>query len=968
MSEFADDKRKTAPPSSLLQHQQSSFGNSKQIGVAPLRTSHILKSPPLENGNSNGNHHPPMPKPRTFSVNVSASMNSSQNLEQQQQSHNHQPTPTPSPAPQQQQQQPPNVSPRNNQQQQPPNVSPRNNQQQQQQQQDGGNQAFVNGHALSPSLQASTPTPQQQQPLKSAIKSPPPKLAPRQPSSFNLSPNSSSSSLLGSGNSNLSEADSDTSSFMGDASSFMGEDVDQVVEDSDDDTDEEEEEMHENFLKELGLGNKNRDELKEQEKKEMELLAGGTKFRVTRCFVGLGSPLSTSPSQMMSSTPSQMRKSIYPTQQQQQQQQQQAASNGLQSNGSSSSTTTPNSNQPPQTLQNSNRKTVFNPRFSIYRPVAPRKPLPPPPPRKPVAKAYNDTQIKAAIKIQKCWRRYQQMLPFKKLKDVKLIFGGIDAIIAINTTLMSDIESILENWKPYSILGKSFTTLGVFLKAYTDYVKNFDFSLRRLQACSKEMKFVAFIKQAEDKTVPRSRLESLLITPVQRIPRYVLLLQDLLKHTEESHPDFPHITEGLEIIKKVAISINDTKRRADNSLKVIEVQNKLVGKFPNLVVADRRYVHEGYLLSGPSNVKTKKVYIFLFNDIIIFSRPSSNKIFSKSKFKFLKIEDLLPSPALTDIPNNPIMTHAFDIELRSVTCTFLAESEDSKQIWMSNFRKVFSDINSQQNNNQTLDKRAVEKAGQAKTYIENHFTNIMVKGRVTRGGTVRGQAPESADDYSADGSGGDLQGGGGAHGSSSGSGGGASGNDRQPMMVRQATFHNMTILQREERLKGMAEETSQLKMEHQKSEQQQTFNNNLNTINQSVQQQQQQQQQQQNDSNKYSSIKFGTVGRSTMITGAKKDNNNISGGGSSEDLNHHIDGTATLQPEKKRTGAPSLNKIFSTINLSSSSKDKDGSSTSKSKSTPSLSSINNNPAVKQSNLNLSALNSELKNRQNQNQS
>lgn len=36
---------------------------------------------------------------------------------------------------------------------------------------------------------------------------------------------------------------------------------------------------------------------------------------------------------------------------------------------------------------------------------------------------------------------------------------------------------------------------------------------------------------------------------VQRIPRYVLLLEDLLRHTEEDHPDYKPLTLVIEIIK-----------------------------------------------------------------------------------------------------------------------------------------------------------------------------------------------------------------------------------------------------------------------------------------------------------------------------------------------------------------------------------------------------------------------------------
>lgn len=33
-------------------------------------------------------------------------------------------------------------------------------------------------------------------------------------------------------------------------------------------------------------------------------------------------------------------------------------------------------------------------------------------------------------------------------------------------------------------------------------------------------------------------IESYLIKPVQRLPKYVLLYKDLLKHTDKNHPDY----------------------------------------------------------------------------------------------------------------------------------------------------------------------------------------------------------------------------------------------------------------------------------------------------------------------------------------------------------------------------------------------------------------------------------------------
>ena len=53
------------------------------------------------------------------------------------------------------------------------------------------------------------------------------------------------------------------------------------------------------------------------------------------------------------------------------------------------------------------------------------------------------------------------------------------------------------------------------------------------------------------------RLNALLITPVQRIPRYKMLLEDVIKNTPDCHPDKRSLKEALEQIDALAWHIND---------------------------------------------------------------------------------------------------------------------------------------------------------------------------------------------------------------------------------------------------------------------------------------------------------------------------------------------------------------------------------------------------------------------------
>lgn len=57
--------------------------------------------------------------------------------------------------------------------------------------------------------------------------------------------------------------------------------------------------------------------------------------------------------------------------------------------------------------------------------------------------------------------------------------------------------------------------------------------------------------------------------PVQRIPRHILLLTDLAKHTPPDHPDYAALSKAVERAKEVADVINDAKGRAESNTKVI---------------------------------------------------------------------------------------------------------------------------------------------------------------------------------------------------------------------------------------------------------------------------------------------------------------------------------------------------------------------------------------------------------------
>ena len=80
-------------------------------------------------------------------------------------------------------------------------------------------------------------------------------------------------------------------------------------------------------------------------------------------------------------------------------------------------------------------------------------------------------------------------------------------------------------------------------------------------------------------------LDDLLIKPVQRIPRYLLFIKDLLKHTSVSHPDHAPLQQALGELTGLAERVNESERE----LARIDQQKELLASVDGLALVRHSY-------------------------------------------------------------------------------------------------------------------------------------------------------------------------------------------------------------------------------------------------------------------------------------------------------------------------------------------------------------------------------------------
>ena len=167
-----------------------------------------------------------------------------------------------------------------------------------------------------------------------------------------------------------------------------------------------------------------------------------------------------------------------------------------------------------------------------------------------------------------------------------------------------------------------FLELAPYLKFYSTYAQDFESSAKTVErAMERSRSLSTFVKNQESRPEVQLRLNALLITPVQRIPRYKMLLEDVIKNTPDCHPDKKSLKEALEQIDALAWHINDQLREHEDSLRMLDIQRSLVGNCPKILAPGRKLVRQGNLMKVPrAGGAAQTRYFILFTDAIMYCK------------------------------------------------------------------------------------------------------------------------------------------------------------------------------------------------------------------------------------------------------------------------------------------------------------------------------------------------------------
>ncbi|KJD99978.1 hypothetical protein I311_06442 [Cryptococcus gattii NT-10] len=174
--------------------------------------------------------------------------------------------------------------------------------------------------------------------------------------------------------------------------------------------------------------------------------------------------------------------------------------------------------------------------------------------------------------------------------DIKVVFLNLDQLAAVAEELATKFEEAVGEEEEEGRdgeggsdrMGEVFVSMVPKLQPlYSYFCARQSTASRHLQTLQSHPAHFTYLSQRWSSISSQTRawnLDSMLIKPVQRITKYPLLFEDLLKMTTPVHADYFKIREAKEMARGMAMEIDEGKRRKEAVENAIGKKNKVAAQ------------------------------------------------------------------------------------------------------------------------------------------------------------------------------------------------------------------------------------------------------------------------------------------------------------------------------------------------------------------------------------------------------
>lgn len=274
-------------------------------------------------------------------------------------------------------------------------------------------------------------------------------------------------------------------------------------------------------------------------------------------------------------------------------------------------------------------------------------------------------------------------------EEVRVLFSNVEQILGFHKQFLEALERT-----PPELIYQPFQHMSDFLKLYTTYVNGYDAASKLVAKYADNSRFHKVLEKAQADSGTHLGIMAYLIMPVQRIPRYVLLLKEVLKHTPALSETnmIQSLKSSLAKVQSVANHVNEAKRAVDNRMHMLAIKHKIGKTAPSglqIVSPGRLVEHEGACKELKSKSKhVKPRLLVVFSDMILWATDPGYKY--KGHFFIQDIE--VTRVLITKVEGTDTKLQGFRVKNRkkNESVLFFSETEGDADGWVKTIRNAIS--------------------------------------------------------------------------------------------------------------------------------------------------------------------------------------------------------------------------------------------------------------------------------------
>ncbi|KAL2079191.1 hypothetical protein ACEWY4_024935 [Coilia grayii] len=231
---------------------------------------------------------------------------------------------------------------------------------------------------------------------------------------------------------------------------------------------------------------------------------------------------------------------------------------------------------------------------------------------------------------------FQRMRSVLSMDELACIFPNLPQVYELHASLCESLRRLRETAIVHSI--------GDIMLARFEGMAGEEFQEQVSHLCSQQSQALDLIKNKQRKDprfahiiqeceasphCRRLQLKDLLVSEMQRLTKYPLLLDNIIKHTEADSSDMQPLHRAQACCRGILQTVNEFVRETEHRQRLSQYQrrldisqlerhtNSVAAQFKNLDLTTKRMIHEGPLTWKVSKDKALEVHALLLCDLLV---------------------------------------------------------------------------------------------------------------------------------------------------------------------------------------------------------------------------------------------------------------------------------------------------------------------------------------------------------------